>query len=77
MRLLKLVPDHTNIHFLKWRVPFYIGSLLLMAQLALMVKLMRDPKELAPWYNATGTSLYVIGMLITAFALRSLLAGVS
>jgi preprotein translocase subunit SecF len=31
MRLLKLVPDHTNIHFLKWRVPFYIGSLLLMA----------------------------------------------
>jgi chlorophyll synthase len=55
----------------------FVVSLLLMAQLALMVKLMRDPKELAPWYNATGTSLYVIGMLITAFALRSLLAGVS
>ena len=31
MKLLKLVPDHTNIHFLKWRVPFYLGSLLLMA----------------------------------------------
>ena len=31
MKLLKLVPDNTNIHFLKWRVPFYIGSLLLMA----------------------------------------------
>jgi len=31
VKLLKLVPDNTNIHFLKWRVPFYIGSLLLMA----------------------------------------------
>eukprot|EP01037_Dinobryon_pediforme_P008592 gene8592-8684_t len=31
MKLLKLVPDNTNIHFLKWRVPFYIGSLLLIA----------------------------------------------
>ena len=31
MRLLKLVPDDTNIHFLKWRVPFYIVSCLLIA----------------------------------------------
>ena len=31
MKLLKLIPDNTNIHFLKWRVPFYTVSLLLMA----------------------------------------------
>lgn len=31
MRLLKLVPDNTNIDFLGWRVPFYAVSLLLMA----------------------------------------------
>jgi preprotein translocase subunit SecF len=31
MKLLKLVPDNTNIHFLKWRVPFYVISLVLMA----------------------------------------------
>ncbi|MXP13774.1 protein translocase subunit SecF [Altererythrobacter confluentis] len=31
MRLLKLVPDDTNIKFLKWRVPFYVVSLALMA----------------------------------------------
>ena len=31
MRLLKLVPDDTNIHFLKWRVPFYVVSCLLIA----------------------------------------------
>jgi preprotein translocase subunit SecF len=30
MKLLKLIPDHTNIHFLRWRVPFYVVSVLLM-----------------------------------------------
>ena len=31
MKLLKLIPDNTNIKFLRWRVPFYVVSLLLMA----------------------------------------------
>ena len=31
MRLLKLIPDDTNIDFLRWRGPFYAVSLLLMA----------------------------------------------
>lgn len=31
MKLLKLIPDNTNIHFLKWRLPFYAVSVLLMA----------------------------------------------
>jgi preprotein translocase subunit SecF len=31
MKLLKLIPDDTNIKFLRWRVPFYVISLLLMA----------------------------------------------
>lgn len=31
MRLLKLVPDDTNIKFLKWRVPFFVVSLILIA----------------------------------------------
>lgn len=31
MKLLKLIPDNTNIRFLRWRVPFYAVSLLLMA----------------------------------------------
>ena len=31
MRLLKLVPDNTNIHFLRWRVPFYVISMILIA----------------------------------------------
>ena len=31
MKLLKLVPEDTNIAFLKWRVPFYVISCLLIA----------------------------------------------
>jgi len=31
MKLLKLVPDNTNIRFLRWRVPFYAISVLLIA----------------------------------------------
>ena len=38
-------------------------------QLALMARLLADPRARAPWYNATGVSLYVLGMLVSAFAL--------
>ena len=31
MKLLKLVPDNTNIKFLKWSLPFFLGSALLIA----------------------------------------------
>lgn len=31
MKLLKLVPDDTNIKFLKWRIPFFAVSILLIA----------------------------------------------
>ena len=44
----------------------------LVLQLALMPWLMRDPRAHAPRYNASGTSLYVTGMMISAFALRGL-----
>lgn len=43
----------------------------LLAQCVLMRRWLTRPRELAPWYNATGVSLYVSGMMITAFALRA------
>lgn len=49
-----------------------VVAALLAAQLALMPRLLSDPKKQAAWYNATGTTLYVLGMLAAAFALRSL-----
>jgi chlorophyll/bacteriochlorophyll a synthase len=57
---------------LGWGAAWQAGAvlLLLLAQLALMAKLLRDPRALAPWYNATGVTLYVLGMLVCAFALR-------
>ncbi len=39
------------------------------AQMLAMKKLLTDPKQLAPWYNATGVSLYVLGMMGTAIGL--------
>jgi chlorophyll synthase len=54
-----------------WGHPLHalVAAALLAAQLALMARLMRDPRGRAPWYNATGTSLYVLGMLVSAFAM--------
>jgi len=47
--------------------------LLLTAQLLLMQRLLERPRELAPWYNGTGVTLYVLGMLLSAVALRSVI----
>jgi chlorophyll/bacteriochlorophyll a synthase len=46
-----------------------IVAVLLVVQFGLMVRLLRDPKKYAPWYNATGTTAYVFGMLAAAFGL--------
>jgi chlorophyll/bacteriochlorophyll a synthase len=60
-----------------WGRPYHGAAVLalLLAQLVLMRRLLADPAARAPWYNATGTSLYVLGMLIAAFAVRALGGG--
>lgn len=59
---------------LAWGQPVHAGlvGLSLLVQLGLMARLMRDPKGLAPWFNATGVTLYVLGMLASAFAVAGL-----
>ena len=42
----------------------------LLAQSLAMLRLLQRPRELAPWYNGTGVTLYVAGMMISAWALR-------
>ena len=57
-----------------WRAEWHavaVGALL-GAQLVLMRHLLEDPRARAPWYNGTGISLYVTGMMISAFAARGL-----
>ena len=46
---------------------------LLAIQFLAMKRLLTAPRALAPWYNATGVTLYVTGMLVSAFAVRSLI----
>jgi chlorophyll synthase len=60
-----------------WDRPYHAGIVLVLlaAQAGLMVRLLQAPRERAPWYNATGTTLYVLGMLASAFALRALVGG--
>jgi chlorophyll/bacteriochlorophyll a synthase len=57
-----------------WDRPIHAGAIfaLLVAQLWCMRVLLIDPRGRAPWYNATGVTLYVSGMMVAAFALRSM-----
>ncbi|MEM8563033.1 MAG: chlorophyll synthase ChlG [Pseudomonadota bacterium] len=57
-----------------WDKPLYaaVVALLLVAQVAAMAKLVKDPAKYAPWYNGVGVTLYVLGMLASAFAVRGL-----
>lgn len=62
---------------LVWDSPIHaalVGAVLL-AQLLLMRRLLADPKGRAPWYNATGISLYVLGMMVAAVALGAMTGG--
>ena len=57
-----------------WDRPLHAAAILavLIGQLAAMRVLLRDPRAKAPWYNGVGVTLYVSGMLISAFAIRTL-----
>jgi chlorophyll synthase len=57
-----------------WGKPWHALAVLavLLAQMAAMRVLLRDPKGKAPWYNGTGVVLYVAGMMVSAFALRGM-----
>ena len=58
-----------------WGAPLSAGAIgaLLLAQAALMPRFLRDPNGQAIFYNSTGTTLFVLGMMVTAFALRAML----
>ena len=49
---------------------------LMLLQLAMMDHFLQQPSERARWYSGFGVPLFVIGMLVSAFALRGLGVGV-
>lgn len=61
---------------LNWQKPVHAAAVgvLLVAQFFLMAYLLKQPRARAPWYNGTGITCYVLGMLISAFALASIQA---
>jgi chlorophyll synthase len=60
---------------LHWQQPAAaaIVGALLAAQLLLMVRFLRDPLRYATWYSGFGVTLYVLGMLVSAFAVRAVI----
>ena len=47
-------------------------AVLLAVQVGLMVRFLLDPLGRATWFSALGVSVYVTGMMVSAFALRGL-----
>jgi chlorophyll/bacteriochlorophyll a synthase len=72
---MMLVPQLVLLALLVvWDRPGYAAALgvLVATQVAMMARLLRRPQENDYWYNATGVPVYVLGMMVVAFALRTL-----
>ena len=76
--LVMLLPQLVVIGLLlAWDRPFYAIAIFVLTvmQAFFMAHFLKSPRERAPWYNGTGISAYVTGMLISAFALAAMRAG--
>jgi chlorophyll synthase len=72
--IIMLIPQLAVVALLvQWERPTHAAAIaaLTLVQCGLMFRLLAAPRERAPWYNGTGVTLYVIGMLIAAFAIQS------
>jgi chlorophyll synthase len=70
--IIMAVPQLVVIALLfTWGQPLHAAVIVVFVvlQLAAMARLLRRPRELAPWYNGTGVLLSVLGMLVSAFAI--------
>ncbi|NEX18910.1 chlorophyll synthase ChlG [Thiorhodococcus mannitoliphagus] len=48
-------------------------GVVLLIQVALMIRFLGSPRERATWFSGLGVSVYVTGMMISAFAVRGLI----
>lgn len=70
-----LVPQLAVIVLLlAWGCPLHAGgvALLVLAQLRMMQHFLGRVRERALWYSGFGVPLFVAGMMVSAFALRTL-----
>jgi chlorophyll synthase len=75
--IVMAVPQMVVIALLfAWDKPAHgiaVGVVLLI-QLLLMIRFLQSPRERATWFSGLGVSVYVTGMMISAFAVRGILA---
>jgi chlorophyll synthase len=60
-----------------WGAPLHAAAVgaLLAVQLAMMSRFVRQPVERATWYSALGVNFFVLGMLVSAFAVAAMARG--
>ncbi len=58
-----------------WQRPWhaFIVALVLLIQALMMIRFLRSPIEQATWFSASAVSVYVTGMMVSAFAVRDLI----
>lgn len=69
------LPQIIVIALLSYWDAYWMAGLIaagLALQAGFMRRMLRDPRGLAPWYNATGVTAYVLGMMAAAVALRGM-----
>jgi chlorophyll synthase len=74
--LIMVLPQVAVIGLLlDWGQPWHALGIvgLLAAQALMMRRFLADPRRHALWYSGFGVPLYVLGMLVSAFALRGVL----
>jgi chlorophyll synthase len=72
--VIMIVPQiFVIIALARWGQSIHASAILalVLGQLWAMSVMLKDPKAKAPWYNGTGVLMYVSGMMVSAFALRS------
>ncbi len=75
--LFMLAPQLLMIALLfAWSQPLHATAVavLVVMQMRMMLRFIAAPRDKALWYSGFGVPLYVLGMMITAFAIRGLVA---
>ncbi len=73
--VVMIAPQFVVIGLLLWigkPVHAAIVGAFVVGQIVLIRTLLKDPRAKAPWYNGTGVLLSVLGMLVSALAVRDL-----
>jgi chlorophyll synthase len=76
--IVMIVPQFVVVGLLfAWIQPVHAAAVagLVMVQITLMVRFLESPVARATWLSALGVTVYVSGMMISAFAVRAAIAG--